>query len=70
MQKSKKEKEEMMKLYMAVTADKYELPCAVTDTMEKLAVIYGLDKANISHYLKDSRVRKKYGVRFVKVEVQ
>lgn len=32
---------------MAVTNDRYELPCAVTDTVAKMAAIYGTYESNV-----------------------
>lgn len=58
------------RLYMAVTADKYELPCAVADTGAELAKLCKLDK----HYLYICRMRdrpcKSLGMKFVTVEVE
>ena len=34
-------------LYMAVTADKYELPCVVKDTANQLATAYGISDSNL-----------------------
>lgn len=58
-----------MKLYMAVTADKYELPCVVVDTATQLAELYGLAPANLHRYIRQRNIRKKQGVMFIKVEV-
>lgn len=58
-----------MRLYMAVTADKYELPCAITDTAAKMAAIYGICESSVFRMLHDDKPYRKKGVRFVKVEV-
>ena len=58
-----------MKLYMAVTADKYELPCVVTDTAAKMAAIYHMQTSNIFQSLARNSVCRKYGIKFVRVEV-
>lgn len=58
-----------MKLYMAVTNDKYELPCAVTDTVAKMAAIYNMHASNIFQSMARNSVCRKYGIRFVRVEV-
>lgn len=42
-------------LYMAVTADALELPVAVTDTIDELAVITGCKASNIRTYVTPSR---------------
>lgn len=58
-----------MRLYMAVTNDKYELPCAITDTVAKMAAIYGIDAPNLFRMLRYDKPYRKKGVRFVRVEV-
>lgn len=55
--------------YVAVTADKYELPCVVKDTANQLATAYGISDSNLHQSMRDGRAYKKFGVRFVKVEV-
>ena len=47
--------ESVKKLYMAVTADRYELPVFVSDTALELARITGADSGWISKVLKDGR---------------
>lgn len=54
---------------MAVTNDRYELPCAVTDTVAKMAAIYGTYESNVFQMLRDNKPYRKKGVRFVRVEV-
>ncbi len=58
-----------MRLYMAVTNDKYELPCAITDTVAKMAATYGIYESQIYRMLRDNKPYRKKGVRFVRVEV-
>ena len=56
-------------MYMAVTADKYELPYVVVDTATQLAELYGLAPANLHRYIRQRNIKKKQGVMFIKVEV-
>lgn len=58
-----------MKLYMAVTADKYELPVAVEENAQMLARKYGVGKNEIYEYISRGNIRKKNGVKFVRIEV-
>ena len=36
-------------IYLCVTRDRFELPVAVTDTLQEMADIMGVGKANVSH---------------------
>lgn len=58
-----------MRLYMAVTADRYELPIIVTQNAIDLARAYGLKGNCIYQCLKQARIIKD-GVKFVKVEME
>lgn len=58
-----------MKLYLAITADKYELPCAVTDKVQWLAEAYDMRTDVLRSYISKGNVRKKDGVKFIKLEV-
>ena len=55
-------------LWMAVTADKYELPLAVTDTAKELGRIYGLSKETIKSAVTRQSSGTMSGRRFVKVD--
>ncbi|MCI9596656.1 MAG: hypothetical protein HFE75_05030 [Firmicutes bacterium] len=57
-----------MKLCMAVTNDKYELPMAVCDNAKELADMYRMRRDNLYAYISHGNVRKKDGVKFVRVE--
>lgn len=57
-----------MKIYMAVTNDKHELPVAVCDSAKELADRYGMRQENVFNYISRGSVRKKDGVKFVRVE--
>ena len=59
-----------MKLWMAVTNDKYELPCCVVGTARELSSVYGIRESNMLQSIRNGKGYKKFGVRFVKVEVQ
>jgi hypothetical protein len=54
---------------MAVTADKYELPCAVTESAPVLASMYDIDISSFYRLTKIRKPYKKKKVKFVKVEV-
>lgn len=58
----------MKALYVAVTADEYELPVAVCENAKELAKSFKMDPRNISRYLRRGSIRKKDGVKFVRVE--
>lgn len=58
-----------MKIYMAVTADKFELPVAVCDTPAEIARHYRMTMENMGSYISRGTIRKKEGVKFIKVEV-
>lgn len=54
-------------LYMAVTADKYELPICVKDNVHDLAVWAGISDNTLSSNLSKNRSGKNRGYKFVKV---
>lgn len=56
-------------LWMAVTADEYELPLAVEDTAVKLGALLGLAKHTVSENISKGRTGKSNGYRFVKVRI-
>lgn len=55
-------------LWMAVTADKYELPLAVEDTQEKLARRLGITKGGVGKIAYLSK-RGRYGLRNAKYRI-
>ena len=59
-----------MTLWISVTNDRYELPCIIKDTASQLATAYGISDSNLHQSMRDGRAYKKFGVRFVKVEVR
>lgn len=58
-----------MKLYMAVTPDKYELPLAVETNASDLAKMFGTNQQAIFTAISKNLSGKQNGVKFVKVEV-
>ncbi|AQR93353.1 hypothetical protein [Clostridium saccharoperbutylacetonicum] len=55
-------------LYMAVTADDFELPIAVEDSLRELAKKFDIDSNSLSHSLNNNYSGKVSGRRFVKVK--
>ena len=51
-----------------MTNDKYELPMAVCDNAKELADMYRMRRDNLYAYISHGNVRKKDGVKFVRVE--
>lgn len=56
-------------MYMSVTADEYELPICITDTVEELAEIYGITKGAIYCAVSANKNGKRSGHKFVKVKL-
>jgi hypothetical protein len=56
-----------MIVWMAVTADKYELPVYIADTAAELARIVGISYAAIRSYV--YRRQKGHGYKYIKVEI-
>ena len=56
-----------MKYYMAVTADEYELPVCVCKNVTELSKRYEMTEKTIRSYLSRGTVRKKEGVKFIRV---
>ncbi len=56
------------KIYMAVTADKYELPVFVARHPEELAAIYGINVKSVWSYITKGNVRRGDNVKFIRVE--
>lgn len=59
-----------MRLYLGVTADKYELPLIVTDTVVELAKITGVDSRTLRDRISKGCSGKNTGIKFIKVEVK
>lgn len=55
------------KVYMAVTADKYELPIFIANTPKELANILGVSVRNLRDDLYHGRNGKNKGYRLIKI---
>ena len=55
-------------LYMAVTNDKYELPCFVADSGRELSEMVGIHEPYLWQLLKKNKPYKKLKIRFVQVD--
>lgn len=55
--------------YMAVTADKYELPIYISETIEELAEMFNVSKNNIYSSISKGKSGKNTGRKFVKVKL-
>ncbi len=58
-----------MKLYMAVSADKYELPVVVADSLSELGSKFGISAKDVDNRIWTGAVSRKDKVRFLRVEV-
>lgn len=58
-----------MKVYMAVTADEYELPVVVVDSPAELAEIYGMTKDSVLSALTRGSRRKNIKEKFIRLEI-
>ena len=58
-----------MKLYMAVTADKYELPLAISRRIQDIAVYANAPISSIYSGITKGVSGKQRGIKFVKVEI-
>lgn len=59
-----------MTLFMAVTADEYELPLIVSDSRKGIADYAGITTDGISSSISKNRTGKTRGFKFVKVEIE
>ena len=59
-----------MKIYMAVTADKYELPLAVSEDAGELARFCGITRGNVYVAVRKKCRLKKMNAVIVKLEVE
>lgn len=58
-----------MKIYMAVTVDKYEFPLYIADTATELAKIMGISRQVIYDGISKKHNGRYKGIKFVKVEI-
>ena len=68
MRKGKRKSKEIKTLYVAVTNDKYELPCAVGDTMRELADMMGKDVPYLSRFMNKIRPRAEHLYRKIELD--
>lgn len=54
-------------IYMAITADKYELPMCAFSTIAELADWLEIKARSAQNYISRNLIIKKYGVRLIKV---
>ena len=57
-------------LYMAVTADKYELPIAIEDTPGKLAERINIKQSSILTAIALKRSGRNRGIKFIKIQLE
>lgn len=58
-----------MKIYMAITADKYELPVGIFDGLTEMARFYNMSKSDMNTYIRRGSIRKGKE-KFIKLEVE
>lgn len=58
-----------MRLYMAVTADEYELPLIVSDKVKDIAKYSGTSESNVYYGINYDYSGKRKKMKFVRVEV-
>lgn len=68
MQKYKWAEDKLKPLYLLVTQDRFELPLAVSDTVEGLAKIAGVQQSTISKCLNRGGKRSRYVRVYVNME--
>ena len=59
-----------MKLYLAITPDRYELPLAVCDSPGELARCYGVSKSCVLSNITHGDSGKVRGAKFIRTEVE
>lgn len=64
-----KERNDNMRLYMAVTADKYELPLIVSDKVKDIARYSGTSERNIYQGISHNFLGRKTKIKFVRIDV-
>lgn len=58
-----------MHIWLAVTADKYELPVMIADSVNELSERLGISKSVIMKAKADGRASRKYKLRFERVRI-
>lgn len=59
-----------MRLYMAVTPDRFEFPVFIEDNCKELERKTGIKKANIFRQISEGASGIKLGYKFVKVQIE
>ena len=59
-----------MKLYMAVTPDRYELPIFIENSYKALERKTGIKSGNIAAYITKGKSGNRLGYKFVKVTIE
>lgn len=60
----------MLKIYMAVTPDKYELPLYVADNTRELANVFNTSDGNVKSCISKGKSGTTNGYKFIRVEVE
>lgn len=56
-------------VYMAVSADEYELPIYVADTVKEMSELTNIKRRTISKYISMKRVVKKRNLKIIRVNL-
>lgn len=56
-------------VYMAVSADKYELPIYITDTVKEMSELTNIKRRTISAYISTARVIKSRNMKILRVNL-
>ena len=59
----------MTKIYMAVTADEYELPLGIEDTAKELADKLGIKEGTVYSCISRKMDGKRAGYRLIRIEI-
>lgn len=59
----------MIKLYMAVTPDKYELPLVISESLDEISIKTGVKKHAILSSICHNRSGKNTGYKFLRIEL-
>ena len=58
-------------VYMLVTADKYELPILITESLAEMSRLTGFKKTKISEFIARKSERLRYiNAKFIKIEIE
>lgn len=59
-----------MKVYMAVTADEYELPVAITTNAAEMGKICGLTRASVLSSISKGHTCRKLNAKIIRLEIE